>query len=373
MRLIYILARFTVICLVLAVLSGGLLLAQQTPAVTPAETPAGTATPSNPPVPDLRGLSVPEAAARLNRVGLLVGATELLATANRAQANTIEGQSPPAGEVVVIGTPVDLTVWRADPVRLVYDDNDLTLISASDRRLPINGVIFRAVDGNRNRPAEFAAVEWAHDYLREQQCLQLWSVARNGAKEVPGCPIIQGWIYRTAARQHFWIGANGVTQFEVVQDGIRRGLCTVADGACEFYLVAGSEYSQRAQDVAEYLTLVYTADALWLVNRAVDRWLPTEPLRLAGTQPADPILYTETLPGITPALLAPGQCIRWQREGTPVDTVSVACEVIAAATVPTPAVYWLADFAVQTSADGEARQCPAEFPGEATLCLLPVD
>lgn len=73
------------------------------PAVPPA--PAAEQAPTIP-VPDLRGLSLPQARERLNAAGLLPGSAEVTS----APAGMVWHQSLPAGSLVAPGTPVDLEV-----------------------------------------------------------------------------------------------------------------------------------------------------------------------------------------------------------------------------------------------------------------------
>src|SRR5438105_334037 len=76
-------------------------------------------------VPNLAGLSVPEAARVVGEVGLLF--EDVIAKPwsadSKAKANQVIGQDPAPGSQVVYGTPVSVTVLRAFSALLTYGDN----------------------------------------------------------------------------------------------------------------------------------------------------------------------------------------------------------------------------------------------------------
>jgi len=72
-------------------------------------------------VPDLTGMALPQAAAALNRSGLLLGAenNEGWTLASGLPQNVIAAQSVPAGQSAARGTAVDVTILRAPNAVLI--------------------------------------------------------------------------------------------------------------------------------------------------------------------------------------------------------------------------------------------------------------
>lgn len=328
---------------------------------------AQTTTPDpTPPVPDVAGLTVPEAAAKLNQAGLQLGLIEDV-QGTAGQANTIAAQVPSAGSAAEPGTAVDLTVRRSQMVKLIYDDNDLTLMNLSSEDLSLRRVYFRSVDGTAS--TSFVATDWDANRLRGNQCMQLWSIATRVTRAVEGCGSFQKWVYRTVGTAHFWTGANNTTRFEVTQDGVLRGICVIEDGECSLYIAPFAGRSGIAPDVAEYVTLLYTPDTLWITNRTANRWLPTGDLLIGGTQAGDTAIYSTVSDVATPQLLAPGQCLRWERPGAAGNSDADPCEVVGVARV---SGFWTQVFRVSSQVDGARRECPPVAEGSQTaLCLLP--
>lgn len=320
-------------------------------------------------VPNLTGLSVPEAAAQLNQAGLRLGESGFAAwtAESGGTINTISAQSIEAGGTAEPGAVVDVTVWRAHQAMLIYDDNDLTLRNTSSERLALRRVVFRSMDGSA--PTLFDATAWGNR-LGAGACVQLWSVARTSGKEVEGCLTLESWLSFTVPDAHFWTGANGTTRFEIVQDGIQRGVCEIATGSCEFYLAPSETRGGIAPDVAEYLTLRYTPAWLQLVNRAGDRWLPTADLEIAGVRVGDAAQFTPALEVAMIGLLAPRQCLIWQ-VGETMPTKD--CDTIAVADVAT--AFWATgqpfEAGSTVNSGGLMRPCPPAQADRAVVCVLP--
>ena len=177
-------------------------------------------------VPDLVGMSVPRAAAELNRLGMHVGdQTDQHWSEDQAvPEGRISGQSIAAGTSVGRGTAIDVTVLRSPNLRLLYDDNDLTIVNLIDKSVDLTGLVFNTEDGS---PASFDATQLTGNLIGTQ-CVQMWSVSRNGPKEIDGCSFIQNWMTTTRADAHFWISAGGATRFAVAQDGTVRAACDTA-------------------------------------------------------------------------------------------------------------------------------------------------
>lgn len=337
-----------------------------------------TSTPPQPGiVPDLTGLSVPEAATRLNRNSLLLGQTFTVGWApdSPIPPNLIGlgGQSIAPGQSVALGTPVDVAISRAPNAALIYDDNDITLVNRSGVQLDITSLVFSSIDGTGQ--ATFAATRWS-TYLRENQCWQLWTVGRNGPKAVDGCGFIQGYLSTTNPVEHFWTGSNGATQFQVIQNGLPVTVCNITAGQCEFYL----QLSNGLGDETSYVYLAYTNDRLIIMNNTANQWMPLTGLVLYNNfvaQPGiptaigDPALFGNPVVYGQIDRLAPGQCLYFTN-GSPADpNPPQPCDVIARLDLTASNIFWGAAFDI----DGVTRErnstCPAGAAGQLIICAMP--
>ncbi|MBI5667061.1 MAG: PASTA domain-containing protein [Chloroflexi bacterium] len=324
-------------------------------------------------VPDLTGLSVPQAAAQLNRLGLKLGAENnqgWMAESGLPQ-NSISGQSIPAGQTAAPGTAIDVNVLRSPNVLLIYDDNDLTLVNNTGGTLNLAGLVFRALDGNG---ATFAAARWGGG-LAAGDCGQVWSVGRGSGKDMPECGNVQ-WMTTNDAAEHFWTGAGGTTQFGVFQDGLQRATCAVANpGRCEFYVAGGA-----ASDATQYVYFAYTPEHLAIINQSDNQWMALDGFSVsnnyvpplgAAVNVADPTLYGSNISPVADIRrLAPGQCLLFTNSSPGSEQPPQPCEVIAWLDVGPSVIFWAADFGVNSS-DGVARSCPAAVAGRLTICVMP--
>ena len=328
-------------------------------------------------VPDVTGMTVPVAAAALNRAGIAVGREvgEPWTAATGLPQNSIASQSVAPGTVMEAGTAINLTVLRSPNTMLLYDDNDLTLVNRTGADIDLTGIIFQALGGNQ---ATFAASRWGAS-LREGRCAQIWSVNRNGPKGLDECQFIEHWLATTNSAEHFWTGAGGTTQFSLIQNGLERAECPVANpGRCEFYLSGGGT---GTEDVTGYVYIVYTQDRLAIINNTDDRWMPladfemlnnyVEP-RGAAINPSDPSLYGANLnPAANLQRLAPGQCIFFTNSSPDAQTPPQPCDIVAQLNVGPSVIFWGADFPVESGTDDLDHSCPAATPAGMTLCVMP--
>ncbi|MAS37140.1 MAG: hypothetical protein CL610_24280 [Anaerolineaceae bacterium] len=327
-------------------------------------------------MPDLTGMTVPVAAATLNRAGIGIGQEtgERWTEESGLPRNTIGAQSVEPGTPVAPGSTVDLTVLRSPNVQVIYDDNDLTLVNETGGPIQLAGIMFRALDGNQ---ASFAASRWG-DRLRRDRCTQIWSLNRNGPKGLDECDYIEHWLTTTNGGEHFWTGAGGTSQFAILQNGIERAVCPVANpGRCEFYLPGGGS----GGDATEHIYFAYTPDRLAVINNTEDRWMPLSGLRVlnnfaptrgAEVEIANPSLFGGNLnPVANVQQLAPGQCIFFTNSAEGVDTPPQPCDVIARLDVGPSVIFWGADFPVESVTDDQPHTCPVATPGQLTLCIMP--
>lgn len=332
-------------------------------------------------VPDLTGMNVPAATAALERVGLAMGTetAEGWTEASGIPQNTISTQSVAAGSTAPRGTAINVGVLRSNNVRLLYDDNDLTLINLVDAQLDLNGLIFNATDGNR---AAFS--RWA-GALRERQCLQVWSISRNGPKGLPDCQNMQNWVVTNNRAEHFWTTVSGgATSFTVTVDGITRATCPTAGPgteaapvSCEFYINAAG-----GDDNAEFVYLMYTTERLVVKNPTEDKWYRTNQTTVFNANPNRTALGDSFNMGarqlfggqdapFDPRVLAPGQCLLFRAQGASNEPLPDACDVKAVKELPPAELFWLFEFEFTTGDGGKRYKCPAAVAGKRTLCIMP--
>lgn len=332
-------------------------------------------------VPNVTGLSVPQAAAELNRVGLRLGSQSVVQwdTASGLPQNTISTQSVAADSSAAPGTTVDVTILRASNIALIYDDNDLTVINLSPDRLNIGGLTFSTVEGTS---AAFAANRWAGS-LDAGECGQIWSVSRSGPKDVEGCESTF-WMTTNRSQEHFWTAANGVARFSVLDNGIERAICYAAPVGsqdqplrCEAFLAVDG----AASEVTPYVYFVYTTQAFAVINRSPDKWMPTAQTTILNYNPGlsipglpvvlgDATLFGSPVIAADIARLAPGQCL-FLTSDNPNAALPEPCDAIARLDLSSTVAFWLAAFQVDSASDDEQRQCPAAVPDKTTICVMP--
>jgi hypothetical protein len=330
-------------------------------------------------VPDVTGMNAPQAAAALNAAGLLIGIQTNGAVTETQVVNTVVAQTPTAGAQVEAGSAVDLQIARPNNVRLLYDDNDLTLINLSRQALPLGDIVLREVDGQKR----FRGERWGNQ-VRAGDCVQLWSVGRGEPKSVPDCGRVNSWLTTNDTAQHVWTAASGAQSFNVMQDGQQRAQCQAAPRGsqdspviCEFYVE-----SAASDPTLAYIYLAYTEDALVIRNPSEDSWLrltvdlvPTEgePITLNRTTQYDAVnpLVVTTNPNNgnqSVRQLAPNQCLFFRGPDVPLEAMPEPCMMMANRTEQTP--FWRSDFIVRDR-ENEDRTCKAATPGRLTICIMP--
>lgn len=336
--------------------------------------------PAPPTMPDVLGLTVPSAIAQLNQVSLDVNIdqTYTWTHADPFVPYTISGQNPESGTEVIDGQVAMLTIARPITARLLYDDNDLTLINLSDDEINLNNIVFTALDGTI--PASLSASEWLVDVVSPQRCIQIWSVGgRQGAKDVEGCQPARDipWLFRGDASNHFWIDDNGATLFDVIQDGVWRGTCTIMANTsdvqiCDLFIMP-TGLNRVADDVTEYVYFRYTSDQLWVINRSEDRWMPTSQVEIVdGVKLDDEFLYFEQSTFADIGLLAPNQCLLLTTSRDIPTVTSESCDLIGVAQVDDETLFWNNGFDVSSDIMNQNMTCLSPLSGdEETVCLVP--
>lgn len=331
---------------------------------------AQEATPEPPPptVPDVVGLSVPEAAALLNAAGLNLGEEVIQITNDdTAVERGITEQSVAAGTTAERGSAVNVTVLRSNNIVLIYDDNDITMVNQSPAGLDLTRVAFTAAE------IRFNANRWGNTALDAADCTQLWSVGRGTPKSINECGAIQRWLTTNNADEHFWTAANTDGTFSVVQSGIVRENCPTATVAgqvleCAFFMATGD-----TNEVTEFVYLVYTPTQLLIRNIADDLWMPIAGITLEG---ADDDVATSLVAERFDApieigdadRLAPGQCLYYTTPDATDSAPPEDCTVIGQATLPDA---WVAGFDLMGMTRTDPSTCPPAIAGRLTVCIAP--
>jgi hypothetical protein len=323
-------------------------------------------------VPDLTGLSVPEAAALLNRTGLNLGAEKTVPWTESAglPKDKIGAQAIQAGQQVSPGTAVEVTVLRVTNIILLYDYNMLTLVNKTGDKLNIGDVTLGA----------FKGTSWRLTQLDDGQCAQIWAIVQKKPVAVAECAAVQTWIFDTNKALHFWRSTPTSAQFAFTKAGSSYGLCNSAapdSGTmrCDIYWPGGDE-----PDAMDYIYFAYTADQLVIRNNSKDEWLPLTGVNVINNLPAvkgytfpvgDPSAYPSQPAVGSVARLAPNQCI-WFTNGDPQITAPPQpCDVMAKLDVDPALIYWASDFGVDGVLDDKPHFCPKATPGKLTICVMP--
>lgn len=327
-------------------------------------------------VPDIIGLPLPEAAATLNSAGLRLGTQMALGWTEDAglPQNTISEQSIAPNETVTFGTSVDVTILRENNVRLLYDDNDITLINEGGGNINVSAITFNAIEGTE---ASFGGSQW-NTILESADCAQLWSVNTRAAKDVPGCTGSTVWRSTNNPGAHFWTATSGAVRFVVLQDGMQRATCEAAPVGlnpdtpfeCAFFLA-----DSGGGDTTNYVYLAYTTNRWVILNNSPSTWMPLDDVRFSNseTNPGGSIADTpfdnpETIIGDV-TRLAPNQCI-FVRTIEAEDAPPQPCDVIATATITPEQVTWNAALFIQSSV-GNDFDCPPATADRLTVCIMP--
>lgn len=327
-------------------------------------------------VPDVSGLNVAVATARLNEAGLRLG-TELpapITDGGDAVVGTVQSQSVAGDEQLAPGTAIDLNIHSSAKITLVYDDNDFTLINHTGVTLGLNSFIFSSNDGTRR----FIASRWQAT-LESGDCAQVWSVARFEPKNLQGCASI-AWLTTSDPAEHFWMQSAGSTSFDIIENGVTRASCPSAPPnsqdnptSCEFYIVTFTDIP-----ATEYLYFVYTDDRFAVINTTEDSWMPlnTTPIYTsnadgAGSQLIISNYFDADTMLANPQRLAPQQCLLLIGDANITDAPEL-CQIVGTQVLDATQQFWRTAFELDSPFDrGERISCPAATPGRMTLCIMP--
>lgn len=327
-------------------------------------------------VPDLTGLSAPQAAAQLNAVGLALGTQsgDIWTAALGIPANTIGTQSPAAGSVLATGSAVDVTVFSEPNAFFIYDENDVTFVNQTGTTVNMREITFQSGDGARM----LAATEWGIAFAQPSDCFQLWSIPVREAKFWEDCNQPTYWRSTRNTDVHFWTQVAGVTDFVLLQNGIERVRCDAAPAGsdplrCDFFIATA-----QTTDLAPFLYMAYTVESFVVLNNTDDQWMRTDqtPFYIdpnddeATFTVGDISRYVNPDPVANLRQLAPGQCIQLTAGNTSAASPE-DCTVIARADLDVSAAFWQRGFQLDNELVGERVTCPPATPGRTTLCIMP--
>lgn len=330
-------------------------------------------------VPDVTGLTIPEAVARLNASGLRLGEQIAEPLTNQTQG-TVAGQNIEAGSSIAYGSEIALNVYSNTRITIIYDDNDLTMLNQAGASISMDGLVFSSTDGTKR----FLATGWQNE-LEAGDCTQIWSIARREPKQVDGCDSIF-WQTTNNESEFFWTQSAGVSQFNITLNNDLVASCDAApintqDSplTCEFYVVTDNVNTLAS----DFVYFVYTTDRFIVMNTNTDLWMPlTEtPIFNFNPQISNPgasfILGDNSLFPDTDIIgdvrrLAPGQCILFTVTPLTDATAPEECHVLAQRDFAPEIAFWLANFELESPySDNGRATCPAAVENRVTTCIMP--
>ncbi|MGJ3237160.1 MAG: PASTA domain-containing protein [Anaerolineae bacterium] len=332
-------------------------------------------------VPDVTGLTIPEAAAVLNAAGYGLGSQTASPQAGEGLVpGTVVDQSVPGGMTSEPGTRIDLTILSNARVTLIYDGNDLTMINQAGSVIDLNGLVFGSSDGSKR----YLATNW-RGTLDNGDCTQVWSIARRAAKDVEGCASTF-WLTTNNPDNHFWTQAAGVDSFVVTQNNQQLATCDAAPAnsenaplTCEFFVITNT----LSADNTEYIYFAYTRDQFAVINTSETAWMPLTETPIYNFNPqisipgatvilGDQGLFRnpETVADVT--RLAPGQCVMLTLAPLTDAPALEGCDLIAQRELDPSVAFWLAPFELNSPLSLEGRAtCPAASETRLTRCIMP--
>jgi hypothetical protein len=311
-------------------------------------------------VPDLTGLTVPQAARAVGLAQLMFGTetTQEWTVNAKVKANQVSTQEPAAGSKVALRSTVNVTVLRVYNMALVVNANSLSLLNLSDTPLDLRGVVLRSADGSRS----FSAPDWGQA-LPAKKCNQLW-VSTSARTKIADCDPANRVIVAPESRQ-FWVASD----FRIERNGDVIATCAAGPGRCEIALPQGEDPERTS-----YLAFSYRTNHLEVRNDS-ERWMSLSGAQVVGNNGQRFSLQVQldgTTPGDVPwagSRLAPGQCLVLSELDVPA-LPPFDCTVVAYVRLKEKASFWTLGFSV-VGPTGRRTACAAPVPGLQSLCLVP--
>ena len=323
-------------------------------------------------VPDLTGLSVPQAAAQLNRIGLNLGFENPVPwmEASGLPQNKINGQSVSAGQQIPKLSAIDVIVSRITNIILLYDYDGLTLVNKTGLNLDLTDLKLNS----------FAATTWQVSQIADGQCAQIWAISKRAPENISDCTNIQTWLFSTNEGLHFWRSTPESAHFTFSKGGVEYGVCNAAVRAtqpmrCDIYLPENAQ-----DDLTDYIFFAYTAEQLTIRNNSADAWMPVGDVIIINNLtavkgftflPGDANSYAIRAPVGRVDKLAPNQCIWFTNRDPALIAPPQTCDVIAKLDVDPTLIFWASDFGVDGALDTKPHLCPKATVGKLTICVMP--
>jgi hypothetical protein len=324
-----------------------------------------------PTIPNLTGLTAPQAEAILNAQGLRLNPVIQSITGSNGIPNTVGAQSPEAGTEIVLSseTIVTISMLQEFNLLLIYyneilqaqgiETEHFTMINLSDREINIDGLILQSDE------RLFVASDWRASTIRNNECFQLWSNSRNGNHQPAECGILAevGILRGIPTEQQFW---KNTESFKILQDGVYRASCEVAAGRCELWVSP----QMIAEDVTEYVYFVYDTHELFVLNHSQSQWMPLNQIRLEDTpEPLSSLKLWSSVIIEDTNFLAPNQCVIFS-DNSSAEPLS-DCFAIATKSTTGNNIFWRDGFTVHSTYQGNTieRNCPS--PSGRSFCLIP--
>jgi hypothetical protein len=318
-------------------------------------------------VPDLIGLTVPQAARRLIEAKLLPGieAQQIWTTGAKAQPNQIIQQSPAAGEKVAGGTAITMTTLRTPNVKLEYNADRLFLTNLMDEPLNLNGV--RLATGEGSSRVQFKASDWGKFLIAAHGCASLWTRPATGLTRPDGCKALSTTAVKM--QSEFWPWLAGTGTFSVERYGQPVATCYSMEVSCLLALPQEGD-----SDNTGFLTFVYRTTHLRVEN-TTDQWVNLEGVEAVGRDAKRLMLNaTQNMargdvlwPG---SRLAPKQCIIYSALEVGL-LPPYTCEVVGYVKLDPGGVFWAKGFSIIGSLRTLTQPCAAPVAGQESLCVLP--
>lgn len=325
------------------------------------------------PIPDVQGMTIPQAEAALNAAGLRIG--EWVSVDEEDSSGTpdrVVGQSAPSFWRLPQGSSVDLSVLRKNNVLLRYDvpppsetvGNTLTerwfnLQNLTNESLYFGDLRFVSVQ-DESIFLDASNWGWQLEELTAGYCLQILPIRFDFTIVPDGCEAVPefGWYSDTNLASHFW--SNG-TSFHVYQGSIRRATCQIAADECAFWI----EEAEVTRELTSYFYFIYDQNTFTVFNRSADRWMPINEVSINGSTNLGRESY-ERLPFLTNddlQNLAPQQCIQLTSHSEKPESAPGCVQVIGWQTGAN--AFWNESFRVS------GVECPAALAEGSSICIVP--
>jgi len=324
------------------------------------------------PIPDVQGMTIPQAEAALNAAGLRIG--EWVSVDEEDSSGTpdrVVGQSAPSFWRLPQGSSVDLSVLRKNNVLLRYDvpppeetpgntlnERWFNIINLTNEELYIGNLRFVSAE-DEAISVDQSNWDWAHDDLLSGQCLQMMpiNITFITPQECQPSFLRQSVPITDEARQ-FWIPGDA---FHVYQGSIRRATCQIAADECAFWI----EEAEVTRELTSYFYFIYEQNTLTIFNRSADRWMPINEVSINGNRNLGRERY-ERLPFLMNddlLNLAPQQCIQLTSHSEKPEAAPGCVQVIGWQT--DAEAFWRESFRVS------GVDCAAALEEGSNICIVP--